>query len=402
MGIYISHFASVSISLYNMDMLFSSKQKTELALLLDVQSSIVRGSLVNLKSKSNPIFIFTHAVPIPFKQDVNSGYLVKVTLRAINEVVETVLKELSVRNSSGVIQDLPSKINHVHFILSSPWIVSQAKTLKLSFPKYTKVTPDKLRPYLEEERNKLTGDDADHLAVIEEKVFDVRLNGYSIPNWQNKIIKDLEVSFVISVAGTKLIKSFSGIANKAVPMNKIFFHSCLLLQNMGIQKILKTRADYSLIHIHGEITDVVVINKHSCTFFGSYPLGINSIIRKISLATKTNIQAAESLLTLFMNSQLDPAHSDSTQKSVSQISQEWMTDLLKLLNNTHVPVSSLDEVIISAHSHDQYFLQIFQKLKPQSTITLLSIEDVKSHVDFILQTEKLRIMGLCATAIHNK
>ncbi len=383
-------------------MLFSSKQKSELALLLDVQSSIVRGSLVNLKSGNNPTFIFTHAVPILFKPNVNSGYLVKVTLSAINEVIESVLRELSIKNSSGVIKNLPLKIDHVHFILSSPWIVSQAKTLKLSFPKNTKITPDKLRPYLEEERNKLTEDDAEHLAVIEEKVFDVRLNGYSVPNWHNKIVKDLEISFVISVAGTKLITKYSSIANKVVPMNKIFFHSCLLLQNMGIQKILKTRSDYSLVHIHGEITDVVVINKHSCTFFGSYPFGINSIIRKISSATKTDIQTAESLLTLFTHRQLDPVHSDATQKIISQISEEWIVDLLKLLHTTHVPLSSLDEVIISAHSHDQYFLQIFKKFKPQSIVTLLSIDDIKLHVDFILQTEKLRIMGLCATAIHNK
>lgn len=381
-------------------MIFSSKSKPELALLLDVQSSVVRSALVLFQAKSKPIFIYTHTSIIPFKPHVNSGYLVKVTLHAITSAIEAALKELSTRKSSGALDSLPSKISHVHYILSSPWIVSQAKTLHISFPKNIKVTQDKLRPFLAEERKKLTGD-ADDLITIEEKVFDVCLNGYSVPNWQGRVVKDLEISFVISVAGAKLIKSFQDNAHRATPTNNVFFHSSLLLQNMGIQKVLPTNSDYTLIHIHGELTDVVVIHKHSCVFFGSFPLGINGIIRKIANATKTDILSAESSLTLFMNKQLDPAHASSTQKIITDISHGWVADLTKLTTHAHIPLSSLNEIIISAHSHDEYFLQLIKKYKPKSDVVLLSIDHIKERVTFSPQTEKLRIMGLCASAIHS-
>jgi len=385
---------------YNVVMFFSSQKKPHLVLLLDIQSSVVRGALVYFKPSATPEFIYTHTAPITFKADVSSSHLVQVTLEAVNQTIDVILRELSLRNSSLVPGTLPHTIGAVHYILSSPWIISQAKTLEISFPKEIKLTKHSLQPAITEERNKITGNEADQLSVIEEKVFDIRVSGYSVPNWEGRKAKQVDISFVVSVAGSRVIERLRE-AVRRVTNTHIEFHSSLLLQTIGIQKVLPHHSSYSLIHVHGELTDVVIIHKHSCIFFGSFPLGVYGLIRKLSKATKTDIHTAQSLLTLYMDGHLDPSHAASTQKIINEVSHLWMSELEKLLVQAGLSTPLPPETIISARSHDDYFMHILKKAKPASRPALLTFEDIQHHIHFARHTERLRILGLCALGIHS-
>lgn len=378
-----------------------SKQHSSLALLLDVQSSIVRGILVNFQKPNKPEFIFSYAAEIPFKSGTNSGYLVKMTIKAVTETIEASLRELSLRKSSGIRDSFPNKINQVHYILSSPWIVSQARTIAVSLKKKEKITKEKIRAIIAEERQKLTNNETDNISVIEEKVFDVYMNGYSVPNWEGLSTDKLEVSFVVSVAGSTMIKNLKDITHRIVSENKVHFHSSLLLQNIGIQKIVPNRSDYSLIHVHGELTDVVVIKNHACVFFGSFPIGIRNIIREIANRNKTDEHAAESLLTLYLNNHLDPSHAMENQKVIEEVSANWTTELENLFKKFDIESLLPKDTIISAHSHDEYFINIFKKYRTNSIIDMLEFEDIKPYVNFSKQNKSLRTLGLCTVAINN-
>jgi len=381
-------------------MFFSSQKKPHLALLLDIQSSVVRGALVYFKPSAPPEFIYIHTTAIAFKKNIGSSHLVQVTLRAVNETIDVILQELSLRNSSLVPGTLPHTIRVVHYILSSPWIISQAKTLKITFPKEIKLTKHSLQPAITEERNKIIGNEADQLSVIEEKVFDIRINDYSLSHWEGRKAKHVDISFVVSVAGSRIIERLREVAQRVTDIH-IEFHSSLLLQTIGIQKVFPHYSSYLLIHIHGELTDVVIIHKYLCIFFGSFPLGVYGLIRKLSEAIKTDIHTAQSLLTLYMDGHLDPSHATGTQKIIDETSYLWMNELEKLLIQAGLSTPLPSETIISARSHDDYFMHIFKKAKPASRATLLTFEDIQHHVHFARHTEHLRILGLCALGIHS-
>ncbi|MEK7646568.1 MAG: hypothetical protein AAB381_02640 [Patescibacteria group bacterium] len=380
-------------------MLFSSKHDSQVTLVLDIQTSIVRAALVRFGNKTPPEFLYIHSIPLPFKPNVSSGYLVKITLRAITDVIQNILQEVSVRNSTFPAQ--PLRIVHTHCILSSPWIVSRARTISLRLPKNTKVTKEVVDTHVAVERNELLKNDTENLSVVEEKIFDVRLNGYSVPSWEGRMTRELEISYVVSVAGTRIVKSLRELVQHATSTKQIDFHSSLLLQHIGIQKIMPDRSEYALIHVHGELTDIIVIKKHSCTFFGSYPLGTQGIIRKIARATKTDERTAESLLSLYMGDHLDDSHAQATQKIVSDISRGWIHDLEKLLSQSGTSPSLPENIIISAHAHDAYFIQALESSYPHIHITPLSLEHIAPHVRFARQNERLRILGLCVEAINS-
>ncbi len=378
--------------------MFSSHKAGDLILIIDVQSSIVRTSLVHLQSSSIPNVLYTHNIAIPYKPHAHSSYLIKMSLRAVSEAITDISKHLHVRSST---ENIPKKISSVHFVLSSPWIVSQAKTLKQSFKDDTHISKAYIMGMIWEERSKIGGKNNDDIRVIEEKVFDVRLNGYSIASWESKNARELEVSFVVSLAGGRMIDRFIESCDHIVHRSSVQFHSSLFLQHLGIEKVVTKSPSYTLLHIHGELTDVAIIRSHSCTFFGSYPFGVHSIVRTIARETKTDEQSAESIFTMSEQGHLDSLHAKKELAIIDDMNRVWMGEFKKLLKSNSVVETIPNHVIISANSHESFFMNNFKQAYPQISMELLTMDDITAHIKFDAHAERLRLTGLYVLAIHS-
>ncbi len=377
--------------------MFFSRSKGEVQLILDIQSSIVRGTLVHTLEGQSPRVLCTSNIDIPFKARSRSSYLVKAALKAVSDTIQGSLRYLQSRSPEDLI---PRNISSIHYVLSSPWILSQAKTLTLSFDTETDIDREYIMKLVADERAKLTEKHTD-VSIVEEKVFDVRLNGYSIPSWESRQTRELAVSFVVSVAGTRTIDRFIEAGDVAVRKSQIHFHSSLFLQHTAIQKVMPSYANYALVHVHGELTDVAIIHNHSCVFFGSYPFGINSVIRNIAEEGKIDPQTAESVLTMSVHGHLDGVHAKSEKIIIDNMSQGWIGEFRKLMK-TNTPSTVLPhEIIISARSHEDFFLKSFTEAYPHAEIKPLSIEDIKKHVVYEQQAEQLRLTGLYVVAVND-
>ena len=208
-------------------MLFSGSQN-ELMLVIDVQSSIVRGSLVHVRAAAVPAILYSHDVMIPFKQGGGSTYLIQMALRAVEEIVQASRARIQSESNPD---EIPKHISSVHYVLSSPWVVSQAKTLSMVFKEETMISRAYVSGMIWEERAKMTANAADDIRVIEEKVFDVRLNGYSVASWESRHTKELGISFVVSIAGGRMIDKFiESVSGLVRHTDHVFFHSSLFLQ----------------------------------------------------------------------------------------------------------------------------------------------------------------------------
>ena len=376
-------------------MLFSTSQD-ELFLIIDVQSSIVRGTLVQVRPSALPLVLFTHNVEIPYKTHAHSDYLIKMAMKAVSETLDQAARHVHTRSA---LEPIPKKISSIHYVLSSPWIVSQAKTLSLSFTEDTPISRAYIMGMIWEERKKMSASSED-VSVIEEKVFDVRLNGYSVSSWESRRTRLLDVSFVVSVAGTRMIDKFVHACDHLVHKQKVFFHSSLFLQHIGIEKIIPDSSTYALIHIHGELTDIAIIHAQSCTFFGSYPFGIHSIVRTIARETKINDTSADSLLSMATQGQLDVAHATKELSIIDDMNKGWIGEFRKLLKTSSALGSLPHHIIISAHSHEDFFLNSFKQAYPESFLELLSIDRILPLVAFDVHADRVRLTGLYVIAIH--
>lgn len=379
--------------------MFFSQGQGELSLIIDVQSSVVRGSLIHLRHGEKPAILYTHNIPIAYKAAGGSSYLIKMALRAVEDVIGVMSANLHNESNS---RELPRKIHSVHFVLSSPWVVSQAKTIATSFKEDTAVSRAYVSGLIWEERSKMTANSNDDFRIIEEKVFDVRLNGYSVASWESRHTRELGISFVVSIAGGRMIDRFVESCGPIVRRaDRIYFHSSLFLQHLGIQHVLREVTDYALIHVHGELTDVTLIHGRSCSFFGSYPFGVNTAVRAIARDTETTEDMAESTLNLYIKGDIDSARAGKESATIERMKTLWIDEFRKLLKTSPTPEAIPARVIISARSHEDFFMASFREAYPQSAPEVLAIESIMEYVAYGAHAEHLRLTGLYAMAIHS-
>lgn len=380
--------------------MFFSHTNGYLILILDVQSSIVRGTLVHVRDRiDKPLVLFTRTSPLPYKQHARSGHLVRTALDAIKQVIQDTLIHIHIRHSHNT--KMPRSISSIHYVLSSPWIISHAKTLSISFKSHTTIDRRYIEHLISEDRRKLVDNTIDDVRVIEEKIFDVRLNGYSISSWEGRSTDSLEISFVASVAGGRMMDKFIDACGHAVKQSHIHFHSSLFLQHIGISSIIHNQPNYALIHIHGELTDVALIHNNSCIFFGSFPFGVSGIIRTIARESRTDLYTAESTLNLFMENKLDPSHGSSDNILIERMRDDWIAEFKKLVNSCPTACIIPHHAIISARSHEDFFIDAFRLTYPDTSIDAFTMDKIENMLAFDIHTERLRLTGLYTIAIHS-
>lgn len=380
-------------------MLFSSR-KDSLTLIIDLQSSVVRGSLIWVRPGLPPHVLYTYGKGIAYRPDGGSQYLIKAALHNISETIEAVLRFHSIALQEEV-GSLPPALKDVHYVLSSPWAISQAKNLSSTFHRSTVLDDAVIKEILATERAKIITDDASDTAIVEEKIFDVRLNGYSVQEWHNRSTTELGVSYVISSSGKKMITKLREACKHVVKDSHVYFHSSLLLQYIGFRTLMPEKSAYTLVHVHGELTDIVVVNNATCVFFGSYPMGVHTIIRKIAYAMKTDTHAADSLLSMYIAHHLDPLPQKNVLPVMDDMAQGWIGEFKKLFKDVGADITNHSHVIISSRSHEDFFSTSFKRAYPTSDITELSVEDIGTKVTFSSTAEQKPLLGVYTFAIHS-
>ncbi len=379
-------------------MIFGSKAKDKAILMISVQSSIVRVTIVHLSKSQLPLILFNSSKFIKQRDDVDANYLVKATTNHISEGVDEALKEFHAMRHADM--RLPHSISEVHFVLSSPWIASHARKLSKAFSKPAAITSKGIKEMISGERSKYLAIDSSRQDIVEEKIFDIRLNGYSIPEWEGKMANSMDISFATSVVGKAVIERFEEACAHVVHKNNVHFHSSLLLHHIGTQQILPNKASYVLVHIHGELTDVVIVDQQMCVFFGSFSRGINTVVRSIAHAMQTSDSMADSYLTMYLSGKTVP---DADRKSIDiiqDVQRGWMGEFLKLLKNSGYTGYIPESVMISSRIHEPFFIDSYKKKYPNAEVEIVTKEMLSVGVKYAPKAEQLRVLGLYAIALN--
>lgn len=378
--------------------LFSHTSKDRLNLVIDIQSSVVRGSLVLLRTGQLPYIVWTDTYDIPYRTNTRSAFLVDTAVKGIRTIAASAHTYIRDTKSHP---DIPNHIFKVHCVLSSPWIISQARTISQEFEKDTKITRAHISDIITAERKRLSENTEDRMIGIEEKIFDVRLNGYSISEWEGAISKSLEVLFAISLAGKHIVERFTDACKHAgVSGSHIDFHSSLLLQHIGLSGHFASTSPHVLVHVHGELTDIVVASGQTCILFGSHPIGIRTIIRKLSHQLKITESTAESLLVMYEDGHIDPIHGASDIETIHKILSSWTDNCLKV--TALVPPNYQSNLaMISARFHEMVFKNTFAAAYPSFRMEILPEEKIFALATFNPGIERLRLTVLYVVAIHS-
>lgn len=368
--------------------------KEKITLILDIQSSVVRGALVRGIEKGTPSILHSCIIHVPYRANSGSSYLIKKTVSSVSEVFDDAFRYISTLDKK-VFAD---KLDSVHFALSSPWITSIARVVSIEEDSEVNIDKKLIQKIINTEREKIATD-ANILSVIEEKVFDVRLNGYSISDWEDKDAKDIEISYTSSYASQNVIDKLRDCCHHRISKSRIYFHSSLLLQYLGLQNIYDNTQNYCIVYLHGELTDTVVVRRGFPVFFGSFPFGVQTLIRKLAKNAKVEEGTAESMLSILTNNHADMANFESNQKIINEVNSGWQDQLKKILSSEIDTEILESDFIVSSRTHEDFFISSVRQIFTKARVQSLSSDLVQSKVPFSNDSDHIRLLALYASAL---
>ncbi len=368
-----------------MSWFFLNKKVGVLSIILDIQSGLVRGALVY--EHTQIISVVTRDISGKSRV-INAEHLTKRILKLISEVVEHL-----VRDANG------NKISNINYILSSPWIFSQLKTIKIDYEKETEIQHTTIEKIIQDElkKNTKTAD----TQPIEQKVFEIRLNGYPAIAFEGKRAHSLEVSLSTSFASSALLAKVNDVVSKHLHIKNHSVYSALLLQYTALRESLKNKNEFIYIHVHSELTDMIIVKDGLCKHMASFPYGIKTLLRKLASETKESIESCDSLLSLYQGNKLNDAERENMQKILPPLVHEWSDLCTKsfegVFDITNLPTS----VYLSAHSHFDLFKEAltFQN-KFNFDITQYDSIDIGNQITFGPVTAQSNMIKLYTFALH--
>ena len=107
--------------------LFSNKKEGQRIIILDIQSGLVRGAVI-LKKENSPVLITSMVTKaISGTTEIkNADHLSKRTIKLLSDVVDHLARDVD-----------SYEIDRIEYILSSPWVHSKLKTIKINYEKET-------------------------------------------------------------------------------------------------------------------------------------------------------------------------------------------------------------------------------------------------------------------------
>jgi hypothetical protein len=376
-------------------MLFSARKKEKkVFLIVDVQSVLIRSTLV--LDDDVPTILSTYNKTIYSKARLGSDRMLKVletTITEINQHANMFISEYE----GGIYKH----INTVHIVLSSPWILSRAETLDHIFEKETEVTRELIDELITGQHDDSTElVDSKNTEIIEQKIFGVNINGYPISDWQGKFAKRLSITSVNSISGQMIIKIIKNIFSD-YGRSDLQFHSALLLQYIAMQNILPSLSTYVLVHVHGELTDITITQNNSCKFFGSYPIGVHTLVRKIANKRSVSNYIAESELTLYSQKNFTHSESQSMVADIEEPAKIWFQSLYKILSH-HLDNEHISKIpfIVYSSTHENFFEHIVKLNTNNSNVKLFPTDSLTHLVKYLPHTEHTRQSSLYALSIH--
>lgn len=316
-----------------------------LSLVIDIRSDVIEGTLSNFPDQ----IIYSTSIHIPRKIHSNVDYAIKAMLKGIEDLCVHVTQERR--------HYTKEQIGSVHYILSSPWVISQFKTVKVEYGKDTEITEAVVKGIMEENRKILVTTYESDTVFIEQKIFSVELNGYPVQEYKGKKAKTLQISFAFTLSSDKIIKKIQAIAGRTLNIYKEYYHSAILLQYFASRSRMIDNKEYILIHIHGELTDVVIVKNSISACLGSFPFGVSNLIRKVSLSLKSSFETASSMLSLYEEGKLEKSQHIKMQNTLLPILGGWQAECLRSFKDIGKDVILPHTIYLSSGSPHLSFLK---------------------------------------------
>src|ERR1035437_5225440 len=300
---------------------FAKKSPISTELIFDIESDSVCATIFLYEANKAPRIVYNNSIAVARKANTDGAYLTRNMLKTLEEAAH---------DASAAM--IAPHVDRIHVVLSSPWIISKLSCVEKKFEKETIIRQSVVSDLLEKERaasSKLfaVGD----AAAIDAKIFEIKINGYPVVEYEGKHALAFEGTMVVSFASRKMLNEIKSRINRFFRAGDEIFHSSLILRYIALRSVLPHHTDYVWLQFHGELTDVLVVYQGACALSGSLPFGSDTLVRKFSSVTNASAATAASTLYLLDSGSNTGQMADVTRSTLGKIMPEWTRGIVSLM-----------------------------------------------------------------------
>ncbi len=249
--------------------------------------------------------------------------------RVGSHVEHAMLRSLS--NVLKALEPRAKRLTKVHIVFSSPWILSKTKIASFQYQKPVTVDKRLLDGIIAEERTALRKLFPFDVDLIEQKIFEVKVNGFPIKNKKPSPAMTLSIANSVSVVSKHIIKKVTETVEKHFHSTKSSFHSASLLSFISMRYIRPEFENGIFIHVHGECTDITIFVGGVPLYFSSLNYGVYSFYRALAEKIGMTFDLAASKVSLYEKGDLSTAEHKKFEPVVREELLAWYDDILKLI-----------------------------------------------------------------------
>lgn len=299
---------------------FFTKQPSDsqTLLIIDIGSASVGAARVAIAPGKAPHILALVREDIPLQEELTSARF----SRAMGHALERTLKALHKDGDASVV---PSE---VYCTLSSPWCLLKTRHIVSHTNEDRVVTEDLINDLVREDASRLKTElsatlPGSDIAVIEQKILEIKLNGYTIKSPFGQKTSHIEVVALSSLSSKKAMDDIETRIRRMTLGAPVHFGAFPVALFSGVRDIFPEQHDFLCLDISGESTEVSLARHDVLAKSVAFPRGRNFFIREISSALEVPHGAALTLFNMHLSDMLDIKRKDIVTRVVQAGSREW-------------------------------------------------------------------------------
>lgn len=265
--------------------------RTQSSLIFYVGNGVVKAGIVANEKGKLPRVLSTRVRELPHFNERDREHLENKILGEFASLVREVRTEDMTK-----LAHLNLHLKNAFVLVSSPWYISETSIIKMKENKPFIVT-DAL---LTNEKDNLVKAyrDSHHLdiAVLEQKVIHIMLNGYPTNEPIKKKAQTLDMTVFTSFARKSSVDQIRDTIDQNFHISDISVHSQSLVSFSVISDAWHDMSQYIIADITSELAELVAVRKGVLSEAYSFPQGKRFLINEIADGLKVSGEVAESLL----------------------------------------------------------------------------------------------------------
>lgn len=294
--------------------------KLQCSLVFYIGNGVVKGAIVSHES-SKPQIRTIRVRELPHYQERDREHLEKRILFEFGELAHEIKTEdiLALKGTGFKFVDAT-------VILSSPWYISETSIIKMKEQKPFNITQQLIDGALGNIVKAYRDSHRMDIAVLEQKMIKILLNGYPTNDPIKKKVTSLDLNIFTSFARKSSIESINQIIDQYFHVKATNIHSQSLAAFSVIGSLWRDLNQYIITDITSQLTELVSVRKGILSEAASIPKGKQFLVKSISDDLGVSTEVAESLLKMKSAGHIEENLAKKVGAALQKAQREWLKD----------------------------------------------------------------------------